>query len=449
MKFFEEYRLSKFSDRTRGVLKNILLSGFVKIGSVAVSLLVVPVTLNYMSQDHYGIWLTIYSIMTWLQYFDGGLGSGLRNRFTEAKAKNQLHKIKSYISTSYFILFCTIATLITIFSVFNIWFNWADFFNLKGENAVGFNNTLLIIFVIFCLQFVLRLIDNVLIADQRSGEADLLNLMSSSMAFIAFYILSPFFSDSLRFVGIVFSGVPFLVSLVYTIFLFRGRYKMYLPSFKFIQLKNYRDLMNLGSKFFVIQLVGLITLGSTNLIITKVLGAADVVVYNLAFKYFSVALLGFTILTSSIYSPLNEAYQLGDYNWIKNIIRKARLLSILAILGVVVMMFSARHIYLLWLGPTVDIPFALNAWMALYFGMVIWVLPYTTFITGVSKVKIAFYMSLLNSIFYIPTALLCAKYFGVEGIIIAQIIMVVSGLYWAPVQYKKIINNEAVGIWSK
>ncbi len=449
MNGFKEYRLSKFSQRTKGVLKNIILSGFVKIGSIVISLLVVPVTLNYMSQNHYGIWLTILSVMTWLQYFDGGLGSGLRNRFTEAKTKNQIYKIRSYISTSYFILFCTIATLITLFSIINIWFDWSDFFNMTGVNAVGFNNTLLIIFIIFCLQFVVKLIDNILIADQRSGESDFLNLISSSSAFIVFYLLAPFYNDSLRFVGIVFSGVPFLVSLVYSIFLFRGRYKMYLPSFKFIHLKDYRDLMNLGSSFFVIQLVGLITVGSTNLIITKVLSSDDVVVYNLSYRYFNVALVGFMILTNSIYSPFNEAYQLGDYNWIMNIMKKAKLLSIFAIIGLAVMMFCAKYIYRLWLGSAVNIPFALNFWMALYFGMTLLVLPYTTFITGVSKVKIAFYMSIVNSIFYIPTAILAANYYGVKGIVIAQIIIGASGLYWAPVQYKKIINNEAVGIWNK
>ena len=71
MMALKNYFFSNFPTRTKGVLKNVILSVFVKFCSISVSLLVVPFTLSYMSQNHYGVWLTIYSLMNWLQYFDG------------------------------------------------------------------------------------------------------------------------------------------------------------------------------------------------------------------------------------------------------------------------------------------------------------------------------------------------------------------------------------------
>ena len=62
---------TKKSIRSKVAIKNILLSGFVKGLNIAVSFLTVPLSLKYLSQEVYGVWLTIYSIMTWLMYFDG------------------------------------------------------------------------------------------------------------------------------------------------------------------------------------------------------------------------------------------------------------------------------------------------------------------------------------------------------------------------------------------
>jgi len=137
------------SSRSKIVLKNVALSSIVKAINILLSFFTVPVTLKYLNQEEYGLWLTIYSIMTWLMYFDGGLGSGLRNKFTQAKAKNENYKIRSYISTSYFILLSTIGILIPLFFLFNIWFDWSTFLNIVGKNKTILNNSIFVIFSIF------------------------------------------------------------------------------------------------------------------------------------------------------------------------------------------------------------------------------------------------------------------------------------------------------------
>jgi O-antigen/teichoic acid export membrane protein len=449
LKKFYSLIFSEKTIRSKVAVKNILLSGFVKGLNILVSFLTVPLSLKYLSQEVYGIWLTIYSIMNWLMYFDGGLGSGLRNRFAESKAKNEHYKIQSYISTSYFILFCTIILLIPLLYIFNIWFDWASVLNIKGKEASGFNNTIFIIFVIFCLQFVFRLIDSILIADQKSGESDFLNMLGSLISLIVFYFVTLSSSGSLLLVGLVFCGVPLLVNITYTIYLFFNRYSTYKPKYQFVDIKFYKELMTIGSKFFVIQICSLITLGSTNVIITKVLGSSEVVLYNISFKYFSFILLAFGILTSSLYSSFNDAYYREDHTWIKNIIKKIKWISILFLFGLLIMVISARYIYNLWIGSSININMTVNILMAVYYAITIWVSVYATFVSAVGKIQIAYYVSIINSIIYIPLSIFLAKFMGIEGVITSQILLIISGLYWLPTQYKKIINNEAAGLWNK
>ena len=51
-------KLFSGSDRTVLIKKNILASSILRIISIAISLLVVPATINYINAERYGIWLT-------------------------------------------------------------------------------------------------------------------------------------------------------------------------------------------------------------------------------------------------------------------------------------------------------------------------------------------------------------------------------------------------------
>lgn len=50
----------------------------IKCISIAVSFFLVPLTLGYVDSELYGIWLTLSSIITWLQFMDIGFTNGLK-----------------------------------------------------------------------------------------------------------------------------------------------------------------------------------------------------------------------------------------------------------------------------------------------------------------------------------------------------------------------------------
>lgn len=89
--------LSSGDERTIKVKKNILASVLIKGVDFLVYLLLVPVTLGYLNQYEYGIWLTLSSILMWINSFDIGLGNGLRNKLSEALAQ----MIRNYARVMY------------------------------------------------------------------------------------------------------------------------------------------------------------------------------------------------------------------------------------------------------------------------------------------------------------------------------------------------------------
>ncbi|SFO74243.1 hypothetical protein SAMN04488519_11313 [Algoriphagus ornithinivorans] len=82
--------------------KNILALFFIKGYSIAVSLALIPLTLKLLNEFQYGIWITLFNVLSWISIFDIGIGNGLRNKFTEALAKNKIEEAGKYVSTAYF-----------------------------------------------------------------------------------------------------------------------------------------------------------------------------------------------------------------------------------------------------------------------------------------------------------------------------------------------------------
>ena len=91
--------------RTAIIKKNVLGSFLIRLCSIAVSLLLVPLTLGYVSSELYGVWLTISSIVIWLGFFDVGFSLGLKNKLAEAIALNNWERGKHLVSTTYFMMF--------------------------------------------------------------------------------------------------------------------------------------------------------------------------------------------------------------------------------------------------------------------------------------------------------------------------------------------------------
>lgn len=92
------------NSRNKMLFLNILFSGFLKIVGLLTSLVIVPITINYLNNEVYGIWMTITSILYWITTFDIGLGNGMRNYLAEALATNDTKLGKKYISTTMLLL---------------------------------------------------------------------------------------------------------------------------------------------------------------------------------------------------------------------------------------------------------------------------------------------------------------------------------------------------------
>ncbi len=81
-------------ERSLLIYKNIFYSFILKGGVAILGLLIVPLVLNYLDKEEFGIWNTLSSIVTWFYFLDIGLANGFRNKFTNSMAAKDYHNAK-------------------------------------------------------------------------------------------------------------------------------------------------------------------------------------------------------------------------------------------------------------------------------------------------------------------------------------------------------------------
>jgi O-antigen/teichoic acid export membrane protein/glycosyltransferase involved in cell wall biosynthesis len=443
--------LTKGHERSIKTKRNIVTSILIKCVSIVISFILIPLSLNYLSPVKYGLWLTIMSVIGWFGFFDLGIGNGLRNKLAEALAKNDINKARTYISTSYAIMTIIIGIVFSIFVFVFPYINWSSILNTPQELSSEINQLIFIVFSFFCLQFIIKLISMILKADQRSAISGGINTFASLLSLIIVYALTQTTHGSLLWLSVGVSAANLIAPLVATIWYFSTDYKHLIPSLKYIKLNYAKDLMGLGFMFFIMQFAALILFSTDILIIEQLYGPEEVTPYNIAFKYFSLITMGFTIITTPFWSAYTDAYHKKDFAWIKRITRKLTLIWGLSILGVIGMLIFSNLFYEIWIGNQIKIPFLLSTSMAIWVLIASWTSIFGNFLSGVGKIRLSLYHSFAMIVINIPLSIFLAKYLnlGSAGVIIGTCLCVLPQVFLHPMQYKKIITNTATGIWGK
>jgi len=444
--------LSRGSARSIKTKKNILASFLIKGVSISISLILVPLTINYVNSSNYGIWLTLSSIIGWFSFFDIGLTHGLRNKFAEAKLKGDDDIAQIYVSTTYAILTIIFTSLWSIFLVLNYFINWNSLLNISDSQNTDLSILALIIFTYFCLQFIFKIISTLLIANQQPAKSSLIDLLGQILSLISIFILIKTSDASLIKLGTALCFAPLLILIAANIFFFKKDFYKYRPRISKINFSYAKKLLNLGAIFFIIQISSIIQYQTANIIIVRNFGSIEVTSYNIVYKYFGILNMIFMIFLAPFWSASTEAYLKNDITWIKNSIRKYNQLNILIFLIGCIMVIFSKSVFNIWLGSgKVNINFTLVIWGFIFFNVGIFGSKYVFFLNGINALRIQFWSSLISPFLYVFLLyILIYKFkFGVPSVFIAGVISNVYAYFLAPIQYFKIITKNKKGIWIK
>lgn len=439
--------LNKGHDRSVKAKKNIFASFIIKGCNIAISLVLVPLTIHYVNPTQYGIWLTLSSIIGWFAFFDIGFGNGLRNKFAEAIARNDHQLARIYLSTTYAILGIIILCLLVIFLIINPFLNWTSILNTPASMAAELSTLAILVFVFFCLQFILQLITTIITANQQPAKASFFNFLGSLFSLTVIFILTKTTSGSLINLALSLGFTPVLVLTASSIWFYTHEYKKYAPSIKFVNFSYARGLMSLGLKFFIIQIATVVLYETSNLIIAQLFGPAQVTPYNVAYKYFGIIPMVMGIFMTPFWSAITEAWVKHDFGWIKSTMKKLQMLWLVLSVITIGMLLASNFIYKFWVGKNLHVPLSISVAMASYVIINAWNGIYSQFLNGVGKIKLQLYVAMAGTVINIPLAVFLGNNIGIYGVVLSTTIISILPAVISPIQYNRIINNKAQGIW--
>lgn len=433
--------------RSNTVKKNIVALLFIRGCSIIVSLMLVPVTLGYISSELYGIWLTLSSIMLWLNFFDIGFTLGLKNKLAEAISLKDWERGKSLVSTTYFMMILIFIPLCLVLEAITPFINWTSFLNVNLVHQIDIGRSLHILIACFCLQMIVNILTSVISAYQKVALSSVFPVLGNFLSLIIIYILTKTCPPSLYSLALTISLMPIIVIIIASFILYHKKFKAIAPSVKYINKSYIKDLWNLGAKFFLIQVQVVILYQCTNILISNISGPKDVTAYNIAYKYLGVSMMVYSIILSPLWPAFTDAYTKRDFKWMNNIYHKMEKVYIASALILIIMILISPYIYHLWIGQKANIPFYMTVSVGVYMLIYSWNSLQVQLINGIGAIKLQTYVTLIGLAIHIPLSIIVGKYLGAIGVILSMIIINTIYVCLFTIQIHKILNKKAKKIW--
>lgn len=447
----KSYLLKNFTGNSRSVTvkKNIAASFIVKGISIVISLMLVPMTLGYVSAELYGIWLTLSSIMLWLNFFDVGFTLGLKNKLAETIARGEWERGKALVSTTYFMMLVIFLPLCLILETCVPLVDWSGFLNVSSTHNAEIVKTLHVLVLFFCLQMIVNVLTAVVAAFQKVALSSAFPVIGNFFSLIAIWLLIKLWPPSLLALALAISSMPVIVIITASVILYSRQFHSVAPSFRCVQIKYIKDLFSLGARFFLIQMQVVILYQCTNILISNVSGPEDVTAYNIAYKYIGISMMAYTIILTPLWPAFTDAYTKHDYTWMRNVYKKMTKVYFMSVGVMLLMLAISPIVYKIWIGDKADVPFAVTLWICVYMLIYNWDSLQVNLINGIGTVRLQTYVTMIGLVVHIPLAVCLGKYAGMGAIGVVMSMIVINFIYsiFFTIQINRLLSNKAQGIW--
>jgi O-antigen/teichoic acid export membrane protein len=413
----QDQSLRRYAGILRGGATALVARGV----AMAAGFAMVPLTLHHLGAERYGLWVTLFSLLSWLSLADLGLGNGLINALSEAFAHNRRDLAREYVSTSLWGLACMAGVLGLVLGIAVPLVDWSSLMRI-GTSAVAeeFRDATVLAAVIFLISLPLSVVGRVYIAAQRPATANFWTVIYS-IAGAAGLLIAIASDGGLLALVVGFSGGQLAASLASALWLFGRQYPDLRPATR-ISRYCLRRVFGLATSFFLVQIATLLLFQSANVLISHRLGPSHVTPYQLTWMLFMFATLPQQLIGANIWAAIGEAYAKADVRWIRNLYRRYALLG--AATGgpvIVVLVLCADPLIRWWVGPQAAPSRNLVLWMAAWACVLLVVQPAVAVLAGTGQLRRYAILSLVGAGVSVLAAYFLLGIFGPSGVLVSYI----------------------------
>ena len=429
-------------------LKNnhLVMSGFYK-GISGLSLFVsIPILIQYLGHDNYGIWVLVFTLFQWVLLMDFGIQSSLKTKIPVLFHQNQIDLIKSYIKTTY-LYGVYLAILIFCGFLFFIYF-----FDLKSAlNIVMHSRSFIcILFILnvffFCINPVAGIHKSLYVAYLKGKYAEESLAVNQFGALILIGLASYFLpyihpEKKLLIITLINGLFCLLVNVFYTIRFFRME-KLNLKTDQKPPKDFIGEILKIGLKYMAIQLGMMLFFTLDNYIISNNFSPKDVVPYDTVNKIFQLPVMILFAALSPLWSMFAKDYLQKDYENLMLSFKKFNIYFIGICFSIFILYLICPLLISFWIKDPLEIPKNLILYIAIVTAFRIFTAFYSYFLNGIGRLNKYIAVVLISLFLKIPvTNFLIHLGFGINSVILATLLLMLVWVIAIPLECYNIIRK--------
>ena len=410
-------------ERYRRAAWSVIADIVSKASGMAVMVMSVTLTLPYLGEERFGVWMTIASFAGMLTFLDLGIGNALTNHIAKAVTHDRHETLSSAISGGLGLMLLVGVVMALILIVIASQLPWQSLIKVKDTVLYDEIRIACMWFAgLFGLNLFTSSIMRVFSGLQQAYYGHIAASVGSWLALVALWWLTQKHAG-ISILLIVSLGAQSLSGLFLLGLLIQKKLLLARGIFRAIG-REYKVLFHSGSLFFILQIGCMIGWGADSLIISATLGASQVAVYNVTQRLFQFVSQPLAMMNAPLWAAYADAHARHDSEFIKKTLKRSLFLTLgSAILGAIILLSIGQQVIEIWTKGSIFSPLLFIAVMG------VWTIidsvgnSFAMLMNGCHIVKPQMMSVLIFCMLTIPIKFLFVYEYGLVGIIVATILV--------------------------
>lgn len=283
-------------ERYRRAALTAMTGAMARTATIAAALIAVPLSVDYLGNERYGMWLTLSALFSFAYVADLGITAGLQLAIARSDSQDDREQARRYVSSAFSILLKTTGAGAAVLVVLYFAVDWPAVFNVSspraieeaGIGAVAFGATWL-------LNTLVAVVMRVQYGYQGGYITHLWQVLGSVLSVLA-VILAIELELGLPALVVAVAGVPAIALVFNGIQLFGWRMRWLRPSPRYVDREATRRLLHDGGWYLLAGLAYNAVLLTSNMLIAHGLGADVVPEFGIPYRVAAVQTLFFAVI---------------------------------------------------------------------------------------------------------------------------------------------------------
>lgn len=424
-------------ERYRLAILSMIANIFSKCITMLVMILSIKLSVPYLGEERFGIWMTVLSLSTALVFLDFGISNALVNSVSKAAVKGKV-EIRRTVSGGLGFLVAIALGISSILMLLTIVLPWESLIKINDASLYDeLEMSILVFGMMFGVSIFSKGVQRVFVGLQKGYWVHIYTSLLGGVSIVVVVVLTKYEMGIPELListfGIQASSGIFLINKLRNKELFSLR-----DLWSNIHEQSKR-LIGAGGVFLALQIGMMVGWGMDTFLISSIVGVAYAATYSITQKLFMFLNQPLGVINAPLWASYSDAYFRGEKEFIRKTLLRS--LSISLLFGLFVggiLSYFGNYIISTWSDDTIQIE---SSFIVIFF---IWVLiealgsSFSMFLNGCGFIKEQLFNVVLLIVLSLPLKLYMLSKYGIEEMMVSFItVYLFTHVYTYGFKYRK------------